>query len=190
MSTSLQPGQQVILDGTALTPLRVGLGWDSTDTEEVLLARTRTIDLDLGCLLLDRSGSVVDTATSAHLRSKDGSVTHSGDNMTGAGAGDDEVITVDLTTLHPAVTHLAFTVVSITGQNFAHIDNAYCRVTTETDQEIARFDLTETGGTHTAQFTASLTRAGSDFALKSHGVHTDARTHDELIPTVVSQLLD
>jgi stress response protein SCP2 len=79
------------------------------------------------------------------LRSKDGSVEHLGDNRTGEGEGDDEVIRVDLTAVPPQVDVVMFVVTSYEGQTFEQVQNAYCRLVDAADGELARYQLA--GGT-------------------------------------------
>ncbi|MDR8326040.1 tellurium resistance protein TerZ, partial [Acinetobacter baumannii] len=74
-----------------------------------------------------------------------GSVVHSGDNLTGEGDGDDEIIRVDLTKLPANVEYLAFTVNSFRGQSFNDVDNAFCRVVDQPNKELARYQLTGQG---------------------------------------------
>lgn len=83
------------------------------------------IDLDVSCLMFDGSGNLLDTVWFVQLRSRDGSIQHSGDNLTGAGDGDDEVIRVDLAAIPAAVEHLIFTVNSFRGQQFTQVSRAF-----------------------------------------------------------------
>ena len=76
---------------------------------------------------------------------------HTGDNLTGAGEGDDESIRVDLAGVPPAVATIVFTVNSFTGQDFSQIENAFCRLIDESNEaEIARYDLTGSGSAQRA----------------------------------------
>jgi len=158
MTISLAKGQQVSLakqGGGTLTRVRMGLGWDAMKKKGLFGGlKSQTIDLDASCLIFDASGRLLDQVWFNQLRSKDGAVEHTGDNLTGAGEGDDESIIVDLQALSPTVTTLVFVVNSFTGQNFTQIENAFCRlVDTSTETELARFDLTGSG-THNAQVMA------------------------------------
>jgi tellurium resistance protein TerZ len=81
-----------------------------------------TIDLDSSCVMLDETGQLVDTVWYQQLRSKDGSIRHTGDNVTGAGDGDDEQIMVDLSAVPATVKYLFFTINSFTGQSFEKIE--------------------------------------------------------------------
>ena len=96
---SLTKGQTVSLrkEGGTLRNVRMGLGWDAAKKKGLFgRMRTQTIDLDASALLFDAAGTLVDQVWFQQLRSKDGSVQHTGDNLTGDGEGDDESIKVDL----------------------------------------------------------------------------------------------
>ncbi|WP_245721641.1 TerD family protein [Nocardia crassostreae] len=116
--------------------LTVGLGWDP--------ARGRwapDIDLNVAAFLFS-ADSLVDVVYHEQLNSADGAVRHHGDSITGEGRGDNEIISVDLTRLSPAVTTVLFLVTCYTGQSFAEIRNAYCRVVDQVSStEIARSEL-------------------------------------------------
>jgi hypothetical protein len=84
-----------------------------------------SIDLDASCIMLDANKQMVDAVWFGQLQSKDSSVQHTGDNRTGAGEGDDEVINVNLSRIPDHVQALVFTVNSFTGQTFATVNNAY-----------------------------------------------------------------
>src|SRR6266487_5084788 len=100
MSVTLLKGQQVSLTkrgGGSLTQVRMGLGWDAMKKRGLFGFRSQTIDLDASALLFDPAGQLVDQVWFRQLTSTDGSVRHTGDNLTGDGEGDDESIKVDLT---------------------------------------------------------------------------------------------
>ena len=146
------------------------------------------IDLDASCLLFDTGRNLLDQVWFRQLRSRDGSIIHSGDNLTGAGDGDDEMITVDLTRLPPQVTALVFTVNSFRGDTFDRIENAYCRLVDATTQaELARYDLTG-AGSHTGQVMAQLTREGGGWEMKALGVRTSGRTFHDMMSDITAGL--
>ena len=123
------------------------------------------------------------------LRSKDGSVQHTGDNLTGAGEGDDESVCVDLTRLSPAVPTIVFTVNSFTGQDFSQIENAFCRLVDERPtSEVARYDLTGSGR-HNAQIMAKVSpRRRGGWSMTAIGVPATGRTFRDLLPAMVGVL--
>ncbi|WUI04419.1 TerD family protein [Spirillospora sp. NBC_00431] len=192
MSISLQKGQKVSLTkpgGGTLTRVRMGLGWDAVAKKGLFgKGKARNIDLDASCLLFDGSGNLADQVWFRQLRSKDGSVQHTGDNLTGAGEGDDEVINVDLQNVPANVTQLVFTVNSFTGQDFSQIANAFCRLVDEsTGQEIARYDLTG-AGQHNAQIMAKVSRDGAGWSMTAIGATATGRTFQHLLPAVSTHL--
>jgi tellurium resistance protein TerZ len=191
MSISLQKGQKVSLTkpgGGSLTQVRMGLGWDAAPKKGLFGSRPQTIDLDASCLLFDGGGNLADAVWFRQLRSKDGSVLHTGDNTTGAGEGDDESIRVDLTGVPAQVGQLVFTVNSFTGQDFSQIQNAFCRLVDETNgQEIARYELSG-GGSHSAQIMAKVSRDGQGWSMTAIGAPATGRTFQHLLPAVAAFL--
>ena len=189
---SLVKGQSVSLvksGGGTLTKVRMGLGWDAMKKKGMFGgSKSQSIDLDASCLLFDAGKQLVDQVWFQQLRSKDGSVQHTGDNRTGAGDGDDESVLVDLQQLPAVVTTLVFVVNSFTGQSFAQIENAFCRLVDSTDdKELARYDLTGSG-THNAQVMAKVSRDGSGWSMTAIGATANGRTFHELLPAVAPHL--
>ena len=192
MTVSLSKGQKVSLEkrgGGSLSRVRMGLGWDAAKKKGLFGSRRQTIDLDASALLFDAAGNLVDQVWFRQLNSQDGSVHHTGDNLTGAGEGDDESIQVDLSRLPAAVNTMVFTVNSFTGQNFSQIENAYCRLLDETagDAELARYDLTGSGS-HTAQIMAKVSRDGAGWSMTALGIPASGRTFHDLLPALAGQL--
>jgi tellurium resistance protein TerZ len=192
MSVSLEKGQKVSLSksgGGTLTRVRMGLGWDAAAKKGRFgRMKAQSIDLDASCLLFGPDGALLDVVWFQQLRSKDGSVVHTGDNLTGAGEGDDESVNVDLPAVPAGVSQLVFTVNSFTGQDFSQIDNAFCRLVDETDgQELARYDLSG-GGPHTAQIMAKVARDGQGWSMTAIGVPASGRTVEQLVPAAASHL--
>jgi tellurium resistance protein TerZ len=183
MSVNLQKGQKISLEkeaGGALSRVTMGLGWD--------VGKGEAVDLDASVVLFDESNRPVDVVWFRQLKSRDGSITHTGDNRTGAGDGDDEQIVVDLSTVPPSVKALVFTVNSFTGQNFSTVANAFCRIINAgNQQEIARYDLSVTGS-HTAQIMAKLYRHNGEWKMHAIGENGSGRTFDDLMPQIVPHL--
>ena len=192
MSVNLSKGQTISLaksSGTPLTRVHMGLGWDAAKVRGFFgKVKEQDIDLDASCLAYDARGQLVDQVWFSQLRSKDGAITHTGDNRTGAGDGDDESIIVDLSAVNPAIVTLVFVVNSYSGEDFGQIENAFCRlVDLAGGAEIARYDLSG-GGAHTAQIMAKLTRNGTEWAMKAIGDRTKGRTIQDMLPAVAAVL--
>ncbi|MEV0484998.1 TerD family protein [Streptomyces sp. NPDC050508] len=136
---SLQKNQTVSLvkGGRALlSQVKMGLGWEPA-------FRGKDIDLDASVIAYGPQRNHIDSCYFGKLSILNGAVKHSGDNLTGEGGGDDEVIVVDLGRLPENVTALVFTVNSFSGQKFTEVAKAYCRLLdAATGEELVRFDLT------------------------------------------------
>lgn len=192
MSVSLTKGQRVSLEkrgGGTLTLVRMGLGWDAVKKRGLFGSKSQSIDLDASALLFDADRNLVDAVWFRQLRSQDGAVQHTGDNLTGAGEGDDESIIVDLARLSPATTQIVFTVNSFTGQDFSQIENAFCRLIDESNEsEIARYDLSGSGR-HNAQIMAKVSRDGAGaWSMTAIGATASGRTFQDLLPATVGHL--
>ncbi|WP_445523984.1 TerD family protein [Streptomyces cyslabdanicus] len=137
---SLQKNQTVSLvkgGRPLLARVKMGLGW------EPAYGGDADIDLDASVIAYGPHRNHIDSCYFGKLTILNGAVKHSGDNLTGEGAGDDEVIVVDLGRLPKEVTGLVFTVNSFSGQKFTEVAKAYCRlVDATTEEELVRFDLT------------------------------------------------
>ncbi|MFI6870323.1 TerD family protein [Nocardia sp. NPDC050406] len=131
--------------GAPLNYVGMALGWDPA-RRRLFGGPVENIDLNAAALLFS-GADIVDVVYHEQLTSRDGSVRHHGDSVTGEGKGDIETITVDLTRLSPQVTNVIFLVTSYSGQTFEQIDNAFCRLVDGVGAEIARYDLEH--GEHT-----------------------------------------
>ena len=193
MSVNLQKGQKISLEkeaGGTLGKVTMGLGWDAIKKKGLFGfgAKTESVDLDASCVLFDENNRPVDFVWFRQLKSRDGSIVHTGDNRTGAGEGDDEQIIVDLTRVPAEVTSLVFTVNSFTGQNFSQVENAYCRIVNAANQqEVARYDLSVQGA-HTAQIMAKLYRHNGEWKMHAIGENGSGRTFDDLMPQITPHL--
>ncbi|WP_375478438.1 TerD family protein [uncultured Jatrophihabitans sp.] len=191
MSVNLSKGQTVSLrkEGGTLSRVRMGLGWDAAAKKGLFgRMRAQTIDLDASALLFDQYGQLVDQVWFQQLTSRDGSVQHTGDNLTGDGEGDDESIRVELAGVPASVASLVFTVNSFTGQDFSQIENAFCRLVDETTEaEIARFDLSGSG-THNAMLMAKVSRDGAGWSMTALGTPATGRTFRDLLPVIAQSL--
>lgn len=193
MSVNLVKGQRISLEkeaGGSLSKVFMGLGWDVAKKGGFLgkLVGGGSIDLDASCLLFDKNRQLVDIVYFGHLASNDGSIRHSGDNLTGEGEGDDEVINVDLDKVAPNVEYLVFTVCSYRGQTFNQVENAFCRlVDASGGKEIAKFVITG-GGDYTAMLMAKLYRHNGEWKMHALGDHANAKTANDLVGPAVAAL--
>ncbi|MDV6375265.1 TerD family protein [Deinococcus arenicola] len=192
MPISLKKGQQISLtkEAPGLSSVRMGLGWDAIKKKGFFGFGGGSVDVDLdaNALMFDAQGQLVDAVWFRQLQSKDGAIQHSGDNRTGAGDGDDESITVNLSRLPANVTTLIFSVNNYSGQDFGQIENAYCRlVNTQGETEIARYDLSA-GGQHSAMILASLKRQGNDWTMTAIGATSKGRTYQDNLPDIKAYL--
>lgn len=193
MAVTLQKGQKISLDkeaGSALTNIVMGLGWDPIKKKGLFGfgGSQVEVDLDASCVLFGEQNQVLDTVWFRQLKSQDGSITHTGDNRSGAGDGDDEQIVVELARVPVGVKSLVFVVNSFTGQNFSQIDNATCRILDGRNQnEVARYNLS-CQGTHTAQIMAKVYRNGAEWKMHAIGENCSGRTFQDLIPYILPHL--
>ncbi len=195
MALSLTKNQTISLEKTAGSGLRnvtMGLGWDVAKPKgflgRLMGGGNDSIDLDASALFFDASGTLTDNVWFRQLKSKDGSVLHTGDNRTGEGEGDDEQIKVDLSRVPATVQTIVFTVNSFLGQDFSKVENAYCRLVNDASgTEIARFNLSA-GGAHTGQVMARLYREGRDWNLQALGTPSRGRTFQDMLPDIRQSL--
>jgi len=193
MAVNLQKGQKISLEkeaGGALSRVTMGLGWDVAKSGGFFGfgAKSQAVDLDASVVLFDEANRPVDVVWFRQLKSRDGSVVHSGDNRTGAGDGDDEQIAVALSQVPDKVRSMVFTVNSFTGQTFAQVENAYCRlVNAEDGREVARFNLS-VQGSHSAQIMAKLYRHNGEWKMHAIGENSTGRTFDQLLPQIATHL--
>lgn len=185
-------GQAISLekaDGGTLTAVRMGLGWQAARRRGLFGSRTKEIDLDASAVLFAEQ-QPIDVVYFQHLVSDDGSVRHTGDNLVGGAGqgGDDESILVDLERVPVHIDQIVFTVNSFTGQSFAEVENAFCRLVDETNgQELARYTLTG-GGDYTAQIMAKVRRTGAGWQMTAVGEAANGRTFQDLMPAILPHL--
>jgi tellurium resistance protein TerD len=173
MAISLQKGGNVNLSKEApgLSKMTIGLGWDVRATDGA------AFDLDGVVFMLNQAGKVradSDFIFYNNLKSSDGSVTHSGDNRTGAGEGDDETVTVELSRIPPEIDKIVLAVTihdaEARRQNFGMIGKAFIRcVNASGNAEIARYDLSEDGSTESAMIFGEVYRNGADWKFRAIG---------------------
>ena len=121
------------------------------------------------------------------VKSKDGSIIHSGDNLTGDGEGDDEVINVTLANVPAEVNYLVFTVSSYRGQTFNEVANAYCRLVDDSGKEVARYTISG-GGDYTAMIMAKLYRHNGEWKMQAVGESMRGKTVADMIAPITAIL--
>lgn len=173
MGVSLSKGGNVSLskEEPGLKKILIGLGWD------VRLTDGSAFDLDASLFVLKSDGKVrseKDFIFFNNLKSADGMIEHTGDNLTGAGEGDDEVIKVNLERLSADIEKLVIGVTIYDAdtrkQNFGMVDSAFVRIVNQdSNREIVRFDLSEDMSVETAMLFGELYRHGSDWKFRAVG---------------------
>jgi len=173
MGVSLSKGGNVSLSKEApgLKTVRIGLGWDTRVTDG------SAFDLDASAFVLNSEGKVRSDADFIFYNNKNGAngaVVHQGDNLTGQGEGDDEVVVVNLDQLPQDVSKVSFAVTihdaDSRRQNFGMVTNAFIRVVNDAGgTEIARYDLSEDASTETAMIFGELYRNGEEWKFKAVG---------------------
>lgn len=147
--------------------ITVGIGWDKDRTAGAI--GTGAPDIDLDATAVQFAGDqLFDLAFYNNLSTRDGSVVHLGDNLTGAGEGDDEQITVDLGRVHGPVDTIVLLVSSYHGHTLEWVSRAYCRVSDEAGTELARYRIT-LGVSQTGLVLATLKRSGDRWVLRAVG---------------------
>ena len=173
MSVSLAKGGNVSLskEVSNLTSIVVGLGWDVRSTTGV------DFDLDASAVVCGADGKVLadnEFVFFNNLANPDGSVRHTGDNLTGEGEGDDEAIIVNLAAQDARVQKIVFPVsiyeADSRRQNFGQVTNAFIRIVDEpTGREIARYDLSEDASSETAMLFGEVYRHNGEWKFRAIG---------------------
>lgn len=176
MAVNLSKGQRVSLDKN-MTMALIGLGWDTNRYDG-----GADFDLDASAFLLGANGKVrkdTDFIFYGNLQSEDGSIRHTGDNLTGDGDGDDEVLIIDFSKVPTDIQKIAITVTiydaQVRRQNFGQVSNAYVRVarmanaSDMTGTEVLKFDLAEEFSIETALVVCEIYKNGADWKFNAVG---------------------
>jgi stress response protein SCP2 len=199
MAINLQKGQRVDLtkSNPGLSKILVGLGWDPVQSGGggKLFGSlfggggTANVDCDASVIMLganDRLQNNKDVIYFGNLKSNDGSVQHSGDNLTGDGDGDDEQIVVDLSRVPASIQKLVF-VVNIYDcvkrkQHFGMIQNAFIRVVNPSNQqEMIRYNLSDDYNGRTSLVAGEIYRHGTEWKFGAIGSGTNAASLSEVV---------
>jgi len=192
MAINLEKGQKINLqkaDGSSLQQVFLGVGWDVVKSKGFLgFGGGGNIDLDASVILFDENKKMLDVVYFGQLQSRDGSIRHSGDNLTGAGSGDDEVIRVNLNQIPAQVKSLVFTVNSFRGQTFEKVENAFCRLVDQSNNnEIASYKLSSQGA-HTGLIIAKIYRHNDAWKMHAIGENVHGRTFQDIVPFVLPHI--
>lgn len=166
---NLEKGQKISLrkEDSSIKTVHVGCGWDAGDN----------FDLDVFSFGLNEAGKLPNNSEFVYFNNKansNGSVNHSGDNLTGDGDGDDEVMLVELDKVPEEITKIVFYVSIFKAierkQNFGQVQNAYIRLlNSDNDNVVAKFDLTEDYSTSTSILAGELYRHNGEWKFNSIG---------------------
>ncbi|MEV8151522.1 TerD family protein [Streptomyces fradiae] len=182
---SLQKNQTVSLvkgGRPLLTQVKMGLGWEPA-------YRAKDIDLDASVIAYGPQRNHLDSCYFGKLTVLGGAIRHSGDNLTGEGAGDDEVITVDLGRLPAEATGLVFTVNSFSGQKFTEVAKAYCRLLdAATGEELVRFDLTSAEPRTGVMMCKLIRQFSGEWEMTAMGSFVKARTVRDMVRPAAAAL--
>jgi len=182
MSISVEKGFNVSLSGlnAGLSRLAVGLGWDASDSS------APEFDLDASAFVIKPDGNVLSDKYFVffnNLKSPEGAVTHQGDNLTGEGEGDDEVIFVDLNKLPTEATRIVFVVTIYKGreqqQFFSQVSNAFIRVVDrDNNDELARYDLGQDFGQETSLIFGDVYLENGEWNFRAVGQGYEGGLHE------------
>lgn len=181
MSLNLIKGERVdITKGTGIKKINVGLGWDVNQEGGA------AFDLDAMAFCLDKNGKCTsgeDFIYFNHLKHSSGSIVHTGDNLTGAGDGDDEVIVFELDKIPTSIEKIAIVICIYEAakrrQNFGMVSNASARVVNAVDnKELLKYSLTEDFSVETSVIIGEIYRNESEWKFNAVGNGKKAEIND------------
>ena len=182
---SLQKNQTVSLvkgGRPLLSQVKMGLGWEPA-------YGGKDIDLDASVIAFGPQRNHIDSCYFGKLSILNGAIKHSGDNLTGEGGGDDEVIAVDLGRIPPEATGLVFTVNSFSGQKFTEVAKAYCRLLdAATGEELVRFDLTNAEAQTGVMMAKLIRQFSGEWEMTAMGDFVKARTVRNMVKPAAQTL--
>ena len=184
MSVNLQKGQKVDLtkNNQGLSKVVVGLGWDEAEQKRGLFSKKPAdIDCDASAILLSTGGKLSsnsDVVFYHNLKHSSGAVLHCGDNLTGAGEGDDEQIIVDLKKVPANYERIVFVVTIYQAkernQHFGMINNAFIRIVdSSNNSEMFKYDLSENYDGRTAMIFGEIYRHNGEWKFSAVGEPTN-----------------
>jgi tellurium resistance protein TerZ len=204
MAINLQKGQRISLEksnGTKLEKICVGINWGAIEKKGLFgLSKTKeAVDLDGSCILYNENKQALEVVYFGNLQSKDRAVRHSGDDLTGDVNGNDgldnEVITLDFTSLTPSVTYVAFVLNSFRGQDFGSIPFASIRIyegtPTRVTEVFAKYDIAHDAAFagHVSMVMGVFYKKNGEWKFNAIGEATRDRKLQETVDTVTRQYL-
>lgn len=203
MAINLEKGQRINLEksnGAKLQNICVGTNWGAIEKKGLFGKKKEAVDLDSSCALYNENKQVVDVIYFRNLRSRDGSVKHSGDDLTGDLNGDDgkdnEVVTLDFSRLDPSVTSVAFFINSFQGQDFALIPFASIRIyegTPDRVQEVfATYNIAGEKNNfagHVSMVMGVFYKRNGEWKFNPIGEPTKDRNIDQTVETIRNQYI-
>lgn len=203
MAITLTKGQRINLEkdnGTKLQSVCVGINWGAIEKKNWLgNVKKEPVDLDASCAVYDDNRKVLDVVYFGNLRSKDGSISHSGDDLTGDMDGDDgldnEVITLNFSALSPTVNYVAFILNSFRGQDFGTIPFASIRIyegtPTRVKEVFAKYDIVNGAGFagHVSMVMGVFYKKNGEWKFNAIGEPTKDKKLEETINTVTLNYL-
>lgn len=204
MAINLQKGQRISLEksnGSKLNSICVGINWGAIEKKGMFgFGKTKeAVDLDASCALFNEDKKLLDVIYFGSLKSKDGAVKHSGDDLTGDMGGDDgldnEVITVDFSGLNPAVNYVAFVLNSFRGHDFGTIPFASIRIYEGTPKRVtevfATYDIANGAGFagHVSMVMGVFYKKNGEWKFNAIGEPTRDKKLEETVNTVIQSYL-
>ena len=203
MAINLQKGQRINLEksnGTKLQNVCVGINWGAIEKKGWFGGTSKeAVDLDASCALYDENKNLLELIYFGNLYSKDGTIRHSGDDLTGDLGGDDgldnEIITVDFSKLNPACSHVAFVLNSFRGHDFGTIPFASIRIyegtPTRVNEVFATFDISNGPGFagHVSMVMGVFYKRNGEWKFNAVGEPTKDKKLEETVSTVTNQYL-
>ncbi|MFB2119806.1 TerD family protein [Parapedobacter sp. 2B3] len=203
MAINLQKGQRINLkkdNGAILQNICVGVNWGAIEKKGWLGGISKeAVDLDASCALLDAGKNVLDVVYFGNLKSKDGAIKHSGDDLTGDMDGDDgldnEIITLDFSRLHSSVEYVAFVLNSFRGHDFGTIPFASIRIyegtPTRVNDVFATYNIAKGEGFagHVSMVMGVFYKRSNEWKFNAIGEPTKDRKLEETVRTVQQNYL-
>lgn len=197
MAINLEKGQRINLEksnGAKLQNICVGINWGAIEKKGLFGTKKEPVDLDASCAIYDENKRNLDTVSFRQLKSKDGAIKHSGDDLTGDLNGDDgldnEVITLDLSKLNPSANYVGFFINSFRGQDFKDIPFASIRIyegtPTRVNEVFAKYDIANDSAFagNVSMVLGVFYKRNGDWKFNAIGLPTTDRNLEQTVVTI------